>query len=245
MKQYVVARFFWLMLSLMIFAGVDAVIGVLALGRPEGRGVFIAWMILAGICGVGAGFLIWRGEWISRIIIKPFEESKEYVHVARGVNYAIKEEMVRRQKNVERLKEEQKGMLKELIAGALVAVAGCGFFSLASTGVNLSDMESLAASFFGLTYPMLFLGAALLVAGGRMIWHAFLNSEISFAYWLADKFCVETYGIRIMRENVLIGILAKRLEKEKEEEKKRREEYLRQEQETLNSVVLDKDGIII
>ena len=242
MKHYTVARFFWLTISLLIFAGLDVLLGILNLQWQDGAGAFKAWMILAVLCVIGAVLLIWRGEWISRVIVKPFEETPEYIHLARGVNYAIKEELVRKERLVARLKENQKGMLKNLIGGSALASLGSLIFGFSVPGVNLSDMNHVYQSFIGLTYPGLAVGAVLLVLGGRIAWNAVLNSEISFAYWLAEKFTIKTYGIRIRQENILIGVLQERLEKEKAEEKRRKEEFLRKEKEMLACVPTEIPG---
>lgn len=238
MKRYTVARFFWLTIALLMFSGVDLVFGLINLRWEDGYGAMLAWTILAVLCALGAAFLIWRGEWISRIEVKPFEETMEYIHLAKGVNYAIKEELVRKKRLVARLKENQKGMLKKFISGSALTTIGSLTFGFSALGVNLSDMEHVYQSFVGLTYPGLALGSVLLVLGGCIMWNAFLNSEISFAYWIAEKFTIDTYGIRIQRETILIGILSKRLEKEKEDEKRRREEFLQQEKEKMEKIAL-------
>jgi hypothetical protein len=236
MKKYIVARYFWVTLSFAAFTVINILYGILHYANHKEYGVFIAWMILAILCGVGAVILFLRGQGITRYDAKPFEESKEYIHLARGANYALKQELIRREKNVKRLEEEQRNVLKWVAIGLPVGTIGGTVFSIASQGVNLSDMASVYQSYTGLTYPFLLVGAVMLVAGVRFIFYGFINSDSQMAYWLSEKFTLDTYSVKISRENILIGVLNQRIEKERIEEQRRKEQYQKEEREQMEKV---------
>ena len=236
MKRYTVARYCWVTLSLAAFAIIDLILGFFYFTKGKGYGVFIAWAIMATFCGGGAVFMYFRGHWIKRIEVKPFEETPEYIHYARGANYAIKQELVRKQKYVKRLEEDQKAVVKWVWIGALCGTLGGVIFGIASQGVNLTDAKKFYQSYVGLVYPFLLLGTVMIIYGIRMMFHGFINSDSPTAFEIAEKYTMETYGVKLWKENVLIGILSQRLEKEKAEEQRRKEEYLREEKERMANI---------
>ena len=236
MKRYTVARYCWVTLSLAAFAITDAILGLFYFSKGRGYGVLLAWMIMATFCGGGAVFMFLRGHWIKPIEVKPFDETPEYIHYARGANYAIKQELVRKEKYVKRLEENQKAVVKWVWIGALCGTLGGVIFGLASIGVDLTDAKRFYQSFVGLVYPFLAIGTAMIISGIRMMFHGFMNSDSQMAFELSEKYTFDTYGIKIWREKQLIGVLSERLEKEKAEERKRKEEYLREEQERMANI---------
>ena len=84
----------------------------------------------------------------------------------------------------------------------------------------------------------------MVIAAFRMIWIAFINIDNKFTFYLADKYTLDTYPVKIFKENILIGVISKRLEQEKAEEQRKREERLKKEKEMaeeLASIPLDLD----
>ena len=175
--------------------------------------------------------------------VKLFEESPEYVHYLRGKDYAMKEELIRKQRYVERLKMNQKATVKWAVWGALCGFVGAVLFGIAIPDVKLTNV-AVAKAWFSLTYPCLALGAAMVIAGFRMIWVTFINADNKVSFYLADKYTLDTYPIKISQENILIGVISKRLAQEKAEEQRKREERLKKEKEMaeeLASIPLDLD----
>ena len=77
-----------------------------------------------------------------------------------------------------------------------------------------------------------------------MIWVTFINADNKVSFYLADKYTLDTYPIKISQENILIGVISKRLAQEKAEEQRKREERLKKEKEMaeeLASIPLDLD----
>ena len=243
MKKYTVSRYCWVTLSIALMGVGDVLLGFIRALQGKGWVASLPWELFAVCCGFVAFLLYWKGERIHPVEIKPFEESAEYVHYLKGKDYALKEELVRKQRYVERLKENQKATVKWAVLGMLCGVVGAILFGIAIPNVKLTNV-ALMQAWFSLTYPFLAMGAALLIAGFRMIWITFINANGRLTFYLADKYSLDTYPMRIFHENILIGVISKRLETEKAEELRKREERLLKEkemQEELASIPLNLD----
>ncbi|MBQ9489019.1 MAG: hypothetical protein IKO03_12725 [Lachnospiraceae bacterium] len=235
MKKYTVDRFCWITMSLMTLTMINIVLAIMRLTLEKDSAKVMGWVILSVLTGVISIVSFARGHWISRLQSKPFEESSEYIHVARGVNYAIKQELVRKQKYVKHLQEEQKKIWKPVALGAFLSTIGGLIFGFASPNVKM-EMKALKEAWLGLTYPTLFLGTVMIFGGLRMMFLGFINSDSRLAYWLSEKFNFDTYSVKIVHENILIDVLSKRHEIEIEEEKKRRDAYEREEKERMDKM---------
>ena len=235
MKRYTVSRYFWLNMSIAVLGVADAFIGFVNAFQGKGWTASLPWELFAVGCGVVSFILFMRGERIHPVEVKPIEESAEYIHYLRGKDYAIKEELVRRQRHLERLESDQKGILKWAFGGVFLVGIGVFFFWRAIPDIVLTN-KVVARAWFSLAYPALALGSILIIAGFRMIWISIINSDSEFTRNLADKYTLDTYPVRISREKILIGVISDRLEKEKELERKKREERLAKEKEMVNEL---------
>ncbi|MCR5458854.1 MAG: hypothetical protein K6F51_03045 [Acetatifactor sp.] len=243
MKKYTPSRYCWVTLSVALLGVYDMILGLVHALQGKGWAASLPWEIFAVCCGGIAFFLYWKGERIHPVDVKPFEESQEYIHYLRGKDYAMKEELVRKQRYVERLKLNQKDTVRWAIWGGLCGLIGAVLFGIAIPDVKLTN-KAVAKAWFSLTYPCLLLGATMVIAGFRMIWITFINADNKLAFYLADKYTLDTYPMKIFKENILIGVISKRLEQEKAEEQRKREERLRKEKEMMEelaSIPLDLD----
>lgn len=243
MKKYTPSRYCWVTLSVALLGVYDMILGLVHALQGKGWAASLPWEIFAVCCGGIAFFLYWKGERIHPVEVKPFEESPEYIHYLRGKDYAMKEELVRKQRYVERLKLNQKDTVRWAIWGGLCGLIGAVLFGIAIPDVKLTNV-AVAKAWFSLTYPCLALGAAMVIAGFRMIWVTFINADNKVSFYLADKYTLDTYPIKISQENILIGVISKRLAQEKAEEQRKREERLKKEKEMaeeLASIPLDLD----
>lgn len=160
------------------------------------RLLFGAIFLLVGILLFFCGFGFYR------ILVKPFEETPEYVKTEKGVNYLLKEELELKQKKLALLHEKQSGLRKWALLGILFLLAGVA---------TLLDYFS----FWHFPYHVFLLGFCLILIGIQMIWHAFIQSNAPSALRLADRLTLDTYATRIKKEEILIGVLSRRLDEKK------------------------------
>ena len=160
------------------------------------RLLFGAVFLLAGILLFFCGFGFYR------ILVKPFEKTPEYVKTEKGVNYLLKEELELKQKKLKLLHEKQSGLRKWALLGILFFLAGVAM---------LIDYYS----FWHFPYLVFVMGFCLILIGVQMIWHAFIQSNAPSALRLADRLTIDTYAVRIKKEEILIGVLSRRLDEKK------------------------------
>ena len=179
---------------------------VLETDEDQQRGSLVLRMV-CGIFFLGlAIFLLLSGSGIYRLTARPLEETSEYVELARGVHYALQEVLEQKQELLAILRKRLVGLRTWALLGIFISLLGIA---------TCMDSRSL----WIYQYHFFLLGFFFLLTGLEMIWHAFINSGNSLALWLADAFTLDTIASRIRKEEILIGVIYKRLD-EKQRKKK-------------------------
>lgn len=237
MKRYYLAKHFWITLSCLAMAGLDVLIAswnYIFYGEMEW---VLPWIFFAIFLVVVACIFIRLGQWLYPFEAKPFEETAEYVHAKYGVNYALKQEIERKQAFVNRLRSDQKKVIKVILLGGLLGFLGGVMFVIAIPSVRL-EIRAVLSAYVSLAYTSLAFGSALLVLGVRLVVKGTVNSDLEFAYRIAEKYGIDTNEVKIRQQQILIGVLQERLEQEKKEDRKRREEELAREKEMMESIMV-------
>ena len=237
MKRYYLAKHFWITLSCFAMAGLDILIAswnYIFYGEMEWG---LPWIIFAVFLVIAACIMIRLGQWLYPFEAKPFEESSEYIHAKYGVNYALKQEIERKQAFVNRLRLDQKKVIREILLGGLLGFLGGTMFVIAIPSMKL-EIHAVYNAYTSLAYTSLAIGSVLLVLGVRLIIRGTVNSDLEFAYQIAEKYGIDTNEVKIRQQQILIGVLQERLEQEKKEDRKRREEELAREKEMMESIMV-------
>lgn len=166
---------------------------------------------------------------LKRVMEPPFEDSREYKDCVLWRGYNLKEALQREKDSREIFRKEQKDYWKYMVVGGFVFLLG---FSLSFVLMLFSaEFPLITGQFF--TVPIEFSGLML-------IWHGFVNSNLTNAKSVSETFMINSLPRRIERCTKLIQVLHKRLEMENETENEveketenKREDGQEQEAETL------------
>ena len=175
----------------------------------------LTWLAPCGVFGVLASVFIMLGYGITTVKIVPLEETKDYVKAMYGKNYAMGIEIERRRKNIMHLEREQEKTVKFFVIGALATCAGIALVAWRFPFLKLE----LFAIFYGyvyLAYVTIIIGIVLIVVGVRAFWYALVNSNFAMGRFLSTTFSIDTIPDLIEKEYVFIGILSKRMDRERD-----------------------------
>lgn len=164
-------------------------------------------LILGTLCLGFFIFLIASGSGIYPIMVRPLEETPEYIRLAKVDHYALPEELEQKKRKLRVLHERQAGLKFWALLGILILIAG--------TAAIIDYILLGSFQFF-----VFLAGLIMLIAGAEILWHVFINSGSSTALRLADRFTLETYATRISREEILISVIDRRIEEEKRKKRK-------------------------
>lgn len=200
-------------------------------GTLAGIGLFLAFygpfsakyglLAIAILFLAGAVIAFRRGFGLYTSMVTPIEQSPEYIHYTRGVHYALEQELEKRVKNKIRLEDEQRETTKFFFIGIVLAASGIWLVRWKISYLSLS----LAVVFDGITklsYVFILIGVACIVAGIRIFWYWFVNSNFNVALKLSDFLTLDTYPMKIRKEIILIGAIGQRLENDKKKERMER-----------------------
>lgn len=159
--------------------------------------------ILFGVlCFIVSGIFLARGFGIYPLIVRPFEETKEYVELSKMTHYALQDELDQKKRLLEVLRKRQGSLGKWSVLGILLLFAGI---------VTLIEYKNL----WVLQNHFSLLGFFLILGGLEMLWHGFIHSDSKLALWFADRYTLETYAVRIKKTEILIGVLDHRIQEER------------------------------
>lgn len=175
----------------------------------------LTWLVPCAVFGVLAGVFVMLGYGITTIKVVPLEESKDYAKVAYGKNYAMGMEIERRRKNIMHMEKEQDKTVKFFVIGVLLVCLGVALVGWRFPFLKL-ELFSIFYGYVYMAYLTIVVGIVLIVAGVRMFWYALVNSNFPLGRWLATTFSIDTIPDRIEKEYVFIGILSKRMDKERD-----------------------------
>ena len=177
------------------------------------------WFAPCVFSWIVAAALFYKGYGFRRVLTTPFEETKDYITLAHGVHYALELELNKRMTIIRRLEEERRAMMKYYAWGAVFI--GLGIYCVANKFEYLK-LELLKAinGTLVLSYLMILAGVCLIVIGVRMIWKAFINSNLTISLRISDWFTIETITIKLWRENKLVELVTDRIEKERKASQK-------------------------
>lgn len=187
---------------------------------------------------IGAVITFKLGLGISTALVTPVEQSQEYVHVTKGAHYALEQELEKRLRNKAKLEDEQRETTKYFFIGVLLFLGGCALIKWKFEYLKM-NLQVVFDGYTSLSYVAILLGVALVVVGVRVLWYWFVNSNFGIAVNLSDFLTLDTYPMKIRKENILIGAISHRIENDR---KKARME--RKAEEGL-IVGLDNNGNII
>jgi len=142
------------------------------------------------------------GFGISPLLARPLEETTEYVRLAKVDHYALAEELEQKKRKLEILQWRLQGLRKWALLGIFFVLFGIALL------INARLLWTIPHSF---SLP----GSLLILLGLEMIWHAFIQSDADSALRIADRFTLETLAVKVKREEILIGVISKRMDEEK------------------------------
>lgn len=151
-----------------------------------------------------AGMLFRFGAGITAVIVTPFEETMEYKKLARGTNYALKEEYNSAVRYLEELLNRQRSIMYLKWGGLLIIFLGIGLMYAAVNGHVLLMFQ----------YHVLILGFVVILVGAECVWQSFINSNYPLAEKISDKFTLNTYSTKIAKASIIVSVLYRRLEEE-------------------------------
>ena len=184
-------------------------------GGFTGRYGFLAFGI---ICLVVAYVCFRHGFGIVTTQVTPIEESADYVRFSEGVHYVLSLELDKRLRNVEKLRREQQETTKYFVIG--LACFALGWFLISANFFYLKgELGIIFDGYVSLSYVAILLGVALIVVGVRTFWYWFMNSSIPLAMKIADALTIDTYPMKIRKENILIGVISQRIERDRKKER--------------------------
>lgn len=165
---------------------------------------FIFFIYVGTLAFIGAVMLFRFGAGITAVIVTPFEETMEYKKLARGTNYALKEEYNSAVRYLEDLRNRQRSIMNLKWGGLLIIFLGLGLMYAAVNGHVLWVYQ----------YHVLILGFVVILVGVDCIWQSFINSNYPLAVKISDKFTLNTYSVKIEKASIIVSVLYRRLEEE-------------------------------
>lgn len=173
-----------------------------------------AWCAVGAFLWVIAFILTCNGFGFYSVKVTPIEETKEYVALSKGANYALKMEMEKKYKILQKLQKEQGEAMKFYVYGLVLICIGI-FPIIWNFKYLRMDIVQIFQGWTSLGYLFILIGIAMIVAGVRMLWFAFVNSELTMSLRISDWLSLDTIPMKIWRENILLGVISERIEEEK------------------------------
>lgn len=146
------------------------------------------------------------------IYVKPFEDSKRYKECVFSHIYNLEEELQRERYILESLIQQQRKAKRRGYIGFVLFFCGIPIFFN-----NMVLLVSDTSIYINLYYVLgIYIGRELLFKGWSWLWNAFINSDLSLAQWLSDRYLLRTLSVKKEESSKIINILNLRLKERRE-----------------------------